>query len=146
VVDPSTLVHRFAASLSWSGIERTDIRLTQDICGSVPGGTVVAFWSTNDMKLFIQINQEIAGRFGVYRVSVVAERCGIAPMDFVSCAFETTDDADTEAKRLSPLFARTNFRDNRWRRRYLEQHPKKTPPTQEKMAWLEGTAPHRANG
>jgi hypothetical protein len=46
-------------------------------------------------------------------------------MDFVACTFETSDAADAEAQRVSPLFARSNFRDKRWRRRYLEQHPEK---------------------
>jgi hypothetical protein len=125
VTNASTLVNRFAASLGWYGIERTDITLTPDICGNVPAGTVVTCWSTNDLKFFIQINQRTPGRFGAYHVSVVAERYNIAPMNFVPCSFETTDEADTEAQRLSALFARTNFRDKRWRRRYLEQHPRK---------------------
>lgn len=99
--------------------------LTPDICGSVPAGTVVTCWSTNDLRFFVQINQMTPGRFGVYNVSVVAERYNIAPLDFASCRFETADEADTEAQRLWPQFARTNFRDKRWRRRYLEQYPGK---------------------
>jgi len=125
VTNASTLVHRFAASLGWYGIDRTDTTLTSDICGNVPAGTVLTCWSTNDLRFFIQINQTTPGQFGVYNVSVVAERYNIAPMDFVACEFESTDEADGEAQRLSPLFARSNFRDKRWRRQYLEQHPRK---------------------
>ena len=88
--NPTSLVDRFAASLGWHGIERTDITLAPDICGNVPAGTVVTCWSTNGLRFFIQINQKAPGRFGEYNVSVVAERYGIAPMDFASCKFETT--------------------------------------------------------
>ncbi len=123
-MNPSTLVHSFAASLGWHGIERTDITLTPDICGSVPAGTVVTCWSTNDLRFFIQINQKAPGQFGEYNVSIVPERYNIGPMDFTTCRFETSDEANSEARRLSPLFARANFRDKRWRRRYLEQHAK----------------------
>ena len=122
---PSVLVRHFAASLGWYGLTRTDLVLTPDICGSVPAGTVVTCSSTSDMKFFIQINQTVPGEFGKYNVSVVAERYDIRPMDFGTCEFETTDEAGSEAERLAPLFARKNFRDPRWRRRYLEEHPEK---------------------
>jgi hypothetical protein len=124
-VDPTNQVRRFAAELGWRGIERTDIRLTRDICGSLPEGTVVTCWCTNDLWFFIQINQKVPGQFGVYNVSVVAERYNIGPMGFEMCQFATDDEAAKEARRLAPLFARTNFRDTKWRRRYLEQHPEK---------------------
>ncbi len=122
-MDPSALVRRFAESLGWYGTEGADITLTPDICGSVPAGTVLTLWSTNNLRFFIQISQVTPGKFGAYRVSVVAERYHIGPMDFTDCQFETPAEAASEARRLSPLFARSNFRDKRWRRRYLEQNP-----------------------
>lgn len=125
MTNPSLLIHHFAAALGWHGIERTDITLSAEICGNVPAGTVVTCWSTNDLRFFIQINQTAPGRFGAYNVSVIAERYNIAPLDFASCEFKTIEEAHAEAQRLSPLFARTNFRDKRWRRRYLEEFPQK---------------------
>ena len=48
-MDATDLVRRFAAELGWNGLERTDIRLTRDICGSLPVGTIVT-WGI-DLKL-----------------------------------------------------------------------------------------------
>ena len=124
-MDPAPLIRRFAAGLGWNGMDRTEIRLTPEICGNLPVGTIVTCWSTNDLKFFIQINQKVWGQFAVYNVSVVAERYNIGPMDFEVCAFASVDEAAQEARRLAPLFARTNFRDKRWRRRYLEEHPER---------------------
>jgi hypothetical protein len=122
---PTESIVRFAASLGWRGIEQNDIRLTRETCFSLPVGMVITCWSTRDLKFFIQINQAVSGQFGVYNVSVVAERYGIGPMDFAPCRFSTSEGAVSEARRLAPLFARANFRDKIWRRRYLEQHPQK---------------------
>jgi hypothetical protein len=122
---PPTLVRHFAASLGWHGLTRTDLVLTPDIRGSVAAGTVVTCWSTSDLRFFIQINQKVPGRFGKYNVSVVGERYDIGPMDFDTCEFQTADEARSEAARLAPLFARKNFHDPSWRRRYLEEHPEK---------------------
>lgn len=119
------LVRHFAESLGWHGIEQTEIVLTPEAAGGLPAGTVVTCWSATDLRFFIQINQKTSGEFGKYNVSVVAERYNIGPMDFVACEFETAAEAESEAQRLSPLFARRNFRDPRWRRRYLEEHPEK---------------------
>jgi hypothetical protein len=124
-MDATDLVRRFAAELGGNGLERTDIRLTRDICGSLPVGTIVTSWSTRNLRFFIQINQAVSGEFAAYNVSVVAERYSIAPMGFTTCRFKTADEAASEARRLAPRFARTNFRDGRWRRRYLEHHPEK---------------------
>ena len=124
-MNPSNLVRCFAESLGWRGIERTDITLTPDNCGTLAAGTVGTCWSTNDLKLFIQINQTTFGQFGEYNVSVVAERYNIGPMEFSVCKFKNNSEANSEAQRLSPLFARKNFRDKRWRRRYLELNPGK---------------------
>ena len=125
LVNASILVHRFALALGWRGIERTEFTLKAGINDRVLAGTVVTCWSTNDHRFFIQINQTTPGQFGEYNVSVVAERYNIGPMGFSVCRFETADEADSEAQRLSRLFAKTNFRDKRWRRRFLEQHPTK---------------------
>jgi hypothetical protein len=133
---PTSLVHRFAAALGWNGIERTDIRLTPEICGNLSVGTIVTCWSTTDLRFFIQINQDVWGQFGAYRVSVVAERYNIGPMEFETCAFETEDEAVQEARRLAPLVARANFRDKNWRRRYLEEHPERLlHPKKKRRGW-----------
>ena len=124
-MDPTILVRRFAAGLGWNGIERTDITLTPKTCDNLPVGTIITDWTTSNLIFFIQINQWSPGRFGTYNVSVVAERYGIAPVDFTVCAFETAEEADKESQRLAPLLARKNFKDKKWRRRYLEQHPQK---------------------
>jgi len=124
-MDPTVLVRRFAAELGWNGIDRADATLTADNRGDVPVGTVVTCWSTSDVKFFIQINQLVLGEFGEYNVSVVAERYDIGPMDFESCKFDSREEAVDEALRLAPRFARANFRDRTWRRRYLEQNPEK---------------------
>jgi len=124
-MDATALVLRFAADLGWRGLARTDIRLTPECCGSYPVGTIVTSWSTKHLKFFIQINQAIPGESGAYKVSVVAERYDIGPMAFVTCRFATRDEATDEARRLTSLFARDNFRNKGWRRRYLEQHPEK---------------------
>jgi hypothetical protein len=122
---PFQLIRRFAGELGWRGIEQTDITLTSDICGDLPCGTVMTCFSTTDIDFFIQINQATAGIFGKYKVSVVAERYGIRPMEFQTCRIGSIDDAVKEAKRLNPLFARRNFRDPTWRRAYLTLHPEK---------------------
>ena len=132
------LVQHFAASLGWRGIERSDVTITPDSRGNVSVGTVVTCWSTNDLKFFIQINQATPGQFGVYNVSVVAERYHVGPMDFVTCNFQTVEEAHSEAQRLSPLFARANFRDKRRLRRYLEQHPDKLLPGRKKWRGWKG--------
>ncbi len=125
VMNPSMLIRRFAASLGWHGIERTDIVLTPETAGGLPAGTVVTCWSTTDLKFFIQINQKTPREFGRYNVSVVAERYNIGPMDFVTCEFDNVEEAQREAERLFPLFARKNFRDPCWQRAYLEEHPER---------------------
>ena len=119
------LVSRFAALLGWNGIEQSKITLTPEDHGNLPVGLIVTCWSTNDLKFFLQINQKTCGQFGEYKVSVVAERYNIRPMEFVECEFNNNDEVHREAQRLAPLFARKNFRNQQWRRQYLERHPEK---------------------
>lgn len=122
-MDPSILVSRFAAELGWRGITRTDITLTADNHGNLPIGTVVTCFSTNDIRFFIQINQAVTGQFGKYNVSVAAERYNIRSMNFEVCEFDSIAGSIAEASRLAPLFARSNFKNPKWRRQYLEQNP-----------------------
>ncbi len=138
LTDPTDQVRRFAVELGWRGIERTDIRLTSATCLGLPVGTLVTCWSTSNLKFFIEVNQTVPGRFGGYRVSVVAEKYHIGPMDFEMCAFESEDEAVGEARRLAPLFARRNFRDKEWLRRYLERHPEKLLRSKKKWRGWKG--------
>lgn len=124
-MNPSILVSRFALELGWRGLERTDITPPADMRGSLPVGAVVTCFSTTDLKFFIQINQRVAGKFGAYNVSVVAERYDIGPIDFEKCDFDSISSAVREASRLSSVFVRANFKNPRWRREYLEENPEK---------------------
>jgi hypothetical protein len=119
------LVCRFAGELGWHGLVQTDLMLTPDNCGDFPPGVVVTCFSTSHLRFFIQINQAVAGEFGQYKVSVVAERYDIRPLDPEPCTIRSFEDAIRESRRLYLQFGRANFRKPEWRRRYLEQHPHK---------------------
>jgi hypothetical protein len=134
-MDACVLVRRFASELGWRGLERTDITLTPDICSRVQVATVFTCFSTTDSRFFIQINQHIPGRFGLYDVSIVAERYGIRPTDFVKCELASIGDAISESVRLSPMLARVNFKNRKWRRQFLERNPSKIVRNKKWRGW-----------
>jgi hypothetical protein len=134
-MDPEALVARFASELGWHGLKRTEVRFSPATHGALPVGTVVTCFTTTDPKFFIQINQQEAGVFGQYSVSVVAERYGIRPTDFVTCEFNSNGGAISEAERLSPMFARANFKNPKWRRQFLEQNPTKLLRKNKRRGW-----------
>jgi hypothetical protein len=122
---PDDLVTRFASELGWHGLKRTDVCLSPATCGTLPVSTVVTCFTTTDPKFFIQINQQEAGVFGQYSVSVVAERYGMRPTDFANCRFESDAAAISEARRLFAMCARSNFKSPTWRRQFIAQNPSK---------------------
>jgi hypothetical protein len=132
----SLLVRQFAQELGWKGLERTDFTLYPGEIASYPNGVVGTGWTTTHLKFFVQINQETLGSFGEYAIAVCAERFDISQLDFVQCSFTTIEQAIAEARRLAPQFARANFRDSKWRRRYLEEHPERlTRPKKKWRGW-----------
>lgn len=132
----SLLVRQFAQELGWKGLERTDFTLYPGEKESYPNGVVGTCWTTTHLKFFVQVGQETLGVFGAYTINVCAERFDISRLDFVPCTFTTFEQASVEARRLAPQFARANFRDPKWRRRYLEEHPERlTRPKKKWRGW-----------
>jgi len=128
-------VSRFAAELGWHGLRKFAFTLTEGNCGSLPIGTIVTGFTTTDLKFNHQINHCLAGQFGEYGVTVVADRYHILPHEHTKCVMNTIDEAIQEAARLSALFARANFKNPHWRRRYLEQYPTNLMRKQKWRGW-----------
>jgi hypothetical protein len=93
-MDTFSLVKLFAAELGWRGLKQYSLTIREGEDQFTPIGTVVTFFTTPDLKFFIQINQTIPGAFGRYRASVVAHRYDICFTDFYECVFESTQQSE----------------------------------------------------
>ncbi|TWT77463.1 hypothetical protein Pla123a_21240 [Posidoniimonas polymericola] len=116
------LVEHFAAQLGWRGLQRCSFTLTPDIAGSFPVGTVCTNWTTTHIRFNLQVNH-LSTEPDNYRAAVVAESRLIGHTWHERATFTTLEQAAAEAQRLRGHCARQNFRDPKWVRRFLEQHP-----------------------
>lgn len=121
--DPLDSIRIFAAALGWHGLRPYCFTIEVSLSHEWPLGEICTSFTTPDVKFNLQINQAVPERFGKYRASVVAHRYDIRHVDFFDCAFDTIDSAKSEAARLFAHLARSNFKNPRWRRGYLEHHP-----------------------
>jgi len=134
-MDTLSLVKLFAARLGWRGLRPYSFTIREGEDRFAPIGTVVTYFTTTDIKFFIQINQATPGTFGRYRASVVAHRYDICFTDFYECNFESSEQAASESARLFSRLGRANFKDPSWRRDFLELQPRKRWKKRKRRGW-----------
>src|SRR4051812_7844942 len=96
---PLMLLQEFAARLGWHGLCQQQIRLTRDICGRLPVGTVITSYTTTDEKFNLQINENPVGQKRCYQASIVAERYGMEPIPWQPFIVDDCKSAIAEALR-----------------------------------------------
>jgi hypothetical protein len=116
------LLREFAEQLGWRGLEVSQIRLTTDICGSYPVGTVITSYHTTDLKFNLQINENPIGQIRHHQASIVAERYGIRPIPWQPFTVDDRNSAIAEALRLSHVLSRSILRNPASRRQFVRQH------------------------
>lgn len=83
-----------------------------------------ALYSTTDSKLSLQIGPRADLGPNSYSIAVVASRYGIVAAPHQSFTLPASDESlAAEAQRLSPWFARANFKDRAWRKRFAVENP-----------------------
>jgi hypothetical protein len=113
---PLILTQEFAARLGWHGLCQYQHRLTRDICGSLPVGTVITCYATTDEKFFLQINENPVAQKRHYQASIVAERYGLP------FTIDDRESAIAEAQRLSDVLSRSILRNPSSRREFIRAH------------------------
>ena len=122
---PIAGIQQFAQMLGWRGLMPHLVQLPSHDVARL-GIEYVFGYSTGDLKFFLQLNQSLHGQTKLYAASVAAERYGITATPFYD--FEYFEDPrlmEAEARRLTPLLHRHNFKDARWRREFLRQYPER---------------------
>lgn len=120
---PFSLLKEFASELGWHGLCKSQHRLTADICGSLPVGTVITCYATTHLKFFLQINENPIGQSQTYQACLVPERYGLRHTEWVGFAIANRQSAISEAARLKPMLSRSILRNPVSRRQFLREHP-----------------------
>jgi hypothetical protein len=115
---PIRRVHEFARLLGWN-----DLRLWVFPRPESAGGFFAAYCTT-DEKFNLQIAPCPSEGEDCYTAAIVAERYGITAVPHQRFTlFADSNALAAEANRLTPLLARSNFKNPQWRRWFAEQYP-----------------------
>ena len=107
---PIEQLRAFALSLGWRGLDMWQ--------HADDDGSLITWYSTPDVKFFLQINEHPVGQSEKYAAAVYADRYGICT------GWHTFALGNGESvSLLTPWLQRRSFKDRAWRRAFCERHP-----------------------